>query len=61
MREHPVIGERILRAIPGLGSSPGSSATSTSASTAPATPTGSRGDEIPIGAASSSPATPTTR
>ena len=39
MREHPVIGERILRATPERAPSRGSCATSTSTGTAPATPT----------------------
>ena len=49
MREHPVIGERILRAIPGMGAWRGSSATSTSASTARGYPDGLAGEEIPLG------------
>ena len=48
MRQHPVIGERILRAIPGMGAIARASATSTSAGTAAAIPTGSRASEIPI-------------
>jgi diguanylate cyclase (GGDEF)-like protein len=61
MREHPVIGERILRAIPGMGARPGSCATSTSASMEAATPTASRARRSPSARASSWRATPITR
>ncbi len=61
MRQHPAIGERILRAIPGLGGSLASSATSTSAGTGRATRTSSRVRRSRSAAASSSPAMPTTR
>ena len=51
MRHHTIIGERILGAAPALRPRRrGSCARATSAGTAAATPTGSRGDEIPLGA-----------
>ena len=49
MREHPVIGERILRVLPGSGRWPGSSATSTSAGTAAAIRTAWPASTIPLG------------
>src|SRR3954453_23250813 len=67
MRQHPVIGERILEPLPGLASvarcpapprPPPPSATSTSAGTAPATPTASPARRSRSRRASCSPATP---
>src|SRR5579884_3953387 len=59
MREHPVIGERILRVLPGLGPWRGSSATSTSAGTGAATPMAWPARTSRSAAASSSSPTPT--
>ena len=51
MRQHTIIGERIIGAAPELAAGRArSSAPATSASTATATPTGSAGEEIPLGA-----------
>ena len=51
MRQHTIIGERIIGArARAARRRPRSSARATSATTAAATPTGSRGEEIPLGA-----------
>ena len=61
MREHPVIGERILRPVPGLVRVAAPCATSTSAGTAAAIRTGSPARRSRSPPASCSSATPSTR
>ena len=59
MREHPLIGERILRRTPELQAIAPLVRTSTSAGTVGATPTAWPARRSPPAAGSSSPATPT--
>ena len=61
MREHPVIGERILRAIPGLGCVARIVRHEHERFDGSGYPTASPARRSPSAAGSSSPATPTTR